>query len=57
MRRLDDNSLDMAFTYNPGAETGIPTEPLMGEDLYLVGAVGTNIPEKLCLLPLFANAA
>lgn len=44
MRRLDDNSLDMAFTYNPGAVTGIPTEPLMGEDLYLVGAVGDQYP-------------
>ena len=44
MRRLDDNSLDMGFTYNPGAVTGIPTEPLMGEDLYLVGAVGDQYP-------------
>ena len=44
MRRLDDNSLDMGFTYNPDAVSGIPTEPLMGEDLYLVGAVGDDDP-------------
>lgn len=44
MRRLDDNSLDMGFTYNPGAVSGISTEPLMGEDLYLVGAAGSDDP-------------
>ncbi|MGB0630029.1 MAG: LysR substrate-binding domain-containing protein [Alphaproteobacteria bacterium] len=44
MRRLDDNSLDMGFTYNPGAVSGISTEPLMGEDLYLIGAVGNDDP-------------
>ncbi|MEE2997034.1 MAG: LysR substrate-binding domain-containing protein [Pseudomonadota bacterium] len=44
MRRLDDNSLDMGFTYNPNAVTGIPTEPLMLEDLYLVGAAGNDDP-------------
>ena len=44
MRRLDDNSLDMGFTYNPDAVSGIPTEPLMSEDLYLVGAVGDEDP-------------
>ena len=44
MRRLDDNSLDMGFTYNPNAVAGIPTEPLMVEDLYLVGAAGNGDP-------------
>ena len=44
MRRLDDNSLDMGFTYNPDVVSGIPTEPLMSEDLYLVGAVGDQDP-------------
>lgn len=46
MRRLDDNSLDMGFTYNPDVVSGIPTEPLMSEDLYLVGAVGDQDPGK-----------
>jgi LysR family transcriptional regulator, nitrogen assimilation regulatory protein len=44
MHRLDDNSLDMGFTYNPGAATAIATEPLLSEDLYLVGAAGANDP-------------
>lgn len=44
MRRLDDNSLDMGFTYNPGAVSGIPTEPLLSEDLYLLGAKGKDEP-------------
>ena len=44
MRRLDDNSLDMGFTYNPAAASGIPTRPLMTEDLYLVGAAGSDDP-------------
>lgn len=38
MRRLSDNSLDMGFSYNPGAAKGIATEPLLTEELFLVGA-------------------
>ena len=37
MRRLGDNSIDMGFTYNPSAVSGIAAEPLLVEDLYLVG--------------------
>tara|TARA_Y100001936_G_scaffold253729_1_gene320449 strand:- start:3071 stop:3991 length:921 start_codon:yes stop_codon:yes gene_type:complete len=44
MRRLDENSLDMGFTYNPNAVSGIPTEPLMLEDLYLVGGANHDNP-------------
>lgn len=44
MRRLADNSLDMGFSYNPGAAKGIATEPLLTEDLFLVGAVGDDDP-------------
>ena len=46
MKRLDDNSLDMGFTYNPSAVKGIATEPLMSEDLYLVGSTGKEDPGK-----------
>lgn len=38
MRRLSDNTLDMGFSYNPGAAKGIATEPLLTEELFLVGA-------------------
>lgn len=44
MHRLDANSLDMGFTYNPGAASAIVSEPLLCEDLYLVGAAGTDDP-------------
>lgn len=44
MRRLADNSLDMGFSYNPGAAKGIATEPLLTEDLFLVGTPGTDDP-------------
>ena len=44
MRRLSDNSLDMGFSYNPGAAKGIATEPLLTEDLFLVGAPGAGDP-------------
>jgi LysR family transcriptional regulator, nitrogen assimilation regulatory protein len=44
MRRLSDNSLDMGFSYNPGAAKGIATEPLLTEDLFLVGAPGPEDP-------------
>lgn len=44
MRRLGDNSLDMGFTYNPTAVTGIASEPLLVEDLYLVGPAGADMP-------------
>ncbi|MEC8463890.1 MAG: LysR substrate-binding domain-containing protein [Pseudomonadota bacterium] len=46
MKRLDDNSLDMGFTYNPSAVAGIATEPLMSEDLYLVGSIGKDDPGR-----------
>ena len=38
MRRLDENSVDIGFTYNPGAVRGVSAEPLLVEDLYLVRA-------------------
>jgi LysR family nitrogen assimilation transcriptional regulator len=44
MRRLAGNSLDMGFSYNPGAAKGIATEPLLTEDLFLVGATGADDP-------------
>ncbi len=44
MRRLDDNTLDMGFTYNPDAVTGLTTEALLMEDLYLVGPAGADDP-------------
>ncbi len=44
MRRLSGNSLDMGFSYNPGAAKGIATEPLLTEDLFLVGASGADDP-------------
>lgn len=44
MRRLGDNSIDMGFTYNPTAVSGIATEPLLIEDLYLVGSTGADGP-------------
>lgn len=44
MRRLSDNSLDMGFSYNPGAAKGIATEPLLTEALFLVGAPGAGDP-------------
>lgn len=44
MRRLADNSLDMGFSYNPGAAKGIETEPLLIEDLFLVGPAGSEDP-------------
>lgn len=43
MRRLADNSLDMGFTYNPGAVAGIATEPLLVEDLYAVAPARPGI--------------
>ncbi len=36
MQRLDENSVDIGFTYNPAAARGIVAEPLLVEDLYLV---------------------
>ncbi len=36
MQRLDENSVDIGFTYNPAAVRGIVAEPLLVEDLYLV---------------------
>jgi LysR family nitrogen assimilation transcriptional regulator len=54
MRRLGENSLDMGFTYNPTAVTGIATEPLLTEDLYLVGPVSEG---KLGETVSFAEAA
>ena len=44
MRRLSDNSLDMGFSYNPGAAKGVATEPLLTEALFLVGAPGADDP-------------
>ena len=44
MRRLSDNSLDMGFSYNPGAAKGIATEPLLTEELFLVGADDSEDP-------------
>ena len=44
MRRLSDNSLDMGFSYNPGAAKGVATEPLLTEALFLVGAPGAEDP-------------
>ena len=38
MRKLDENSVDIGFTYNPGAVRGVSAEPLLVEDLYLVRA-------------------
>ena len=38
MQRLDENSVDIGFTYNPGAVRGVSAEPLLVEDLYLVRA-------------------
>lgn len=58
MHRLDDNSLDMGFSYNPGAAKSIVTEPLLCEDLYLVGAAGVDDPgdkvpfSEVCKRPL-----
>ena len=40
MRKLDDKTLDIGFTYNPNAVFGIATEPLLIEDLYLVRCRG-----------------
>ena len=36
MRRLGENKLDMGFTYNSIVVSGIRTEPLLLEDLYLI---------------------
>tara|TARA_R110002126_G_scaffold33408_16_gene104828 strand:- start:172 stop:1092 length:921 start_codon:yes stop_codon:yes gene_type:complete len=44
MHRLDANSLDMGFSYNPGAASAIVSEPLLTEGLYLVGAAGADDP-------------
>ena len=38
MQRLDENSVDIGFTYNPEAVRGVSAEPLLVEDLYLVRA-------------------
>ena len=45
MRRLDDNSLDMGFTYNPGAVGGIATEPLLVEDLYVIAPASAKLSD------------
>ncbi|MEE2662099.1 MAG: LysR substrate-binding domain-containing protein [Pseudomonadota bacterium] len=42
MRRLDENSLDMGFTYNTDIVSGIPTQPLLTEELYLVSTADTD---------------
>ncbi len=47
MRRLDGNSLDMGFTYNPGAVAGIATEPLLVEDLYVVAPASEKLGDTV----------
>lgn len=46
MPRLDNNSMDMGFTYNPEAVTGIVAKPLLAELLYLVGPAGAISADK-----------
>tara|TARA_B100000686_G_scaffold350330_1_gene446011 strand:+ start:1370 stop:2278 length:909 start_codon:yes stop_codon:yes gene_type:complete len=51
MRMLNENILDMGFTYNPELVSGIRTEPLLEEELHLVTSVdsmgiGDTIPFK-----------
>ena len=46
MRKLDDRTLDIGFTYNPNAVFGITTVPLLIEDLYLVRC-GGNYPNTV----------
>ena len=40
MRWLDDSRVDLGFTYNPDAVKGIPTDPLLREDLYFLAPAG-----------------
>ena len=44
MRRLSENKLDMGFTYNPTVVSGIRTEPLLLEDLYLIAPTSAEDP-------------
>ncbi len=40
MRWLDESRVDLGFTYNPDAVKGIPTDPLLREDLYFLAPAG-----------------
>ena len=44
MRRLSENKLDMGFTYNPTVVSGIRTEPLLLEYLYLIVPTSAEDP-------------
>jgi len=44
MRWLDESRVDLGFTYNPDAAKGIPTDPLLREDLYFLAPAG-EVPD------------
>ncbi len=51
MRWLDESRVDLGFTYNPDAVKGIPTDPLLREDLYFLApaAKATGIGKTITL--------
>jgi LysR family nitrogen assimilation transcriptional regulator len=53
MRWLDESRVDLGFTYNPDAVKGIPTDPLMREDLYFL-APAEKVPNLAKTITLAA---